>query len=156
MYINESTARDIREMGYEVPMPQKAGAGYYRIMDGTRSILRISAHINGLVAGLEPGNYAVSTLMSMFVFTPTEHRHPEKFLPGVPDPSSSIVDEDVKYEIISEEPSVYGVDKAVVHIKPAIEQIKKTGAVTPNGEPVYMVNSSPLFKVLGVVPEKGH
>lgn len=156
MSINESTIRDIRGMGYEVPVPQKAGAGYYRIMDGTGSILRISAHINGLVAGTEPGNYAVNTTMSMFVFTPPKHRHPEKFRLALPDPRSSVVEEDVAYETISDEPSVYEVDKAVVHIRPAVAQLKKTGAVTPNGEPVYLVNSSPLFKVFGAAPEKPH
>jgi len=151
----ESAIRDIRGMGYEVPVLQKAGAGYYRIMDGTGSVLRISAHINGLISGIEPGRYTVNTTMSMFVFTPAKSRHPEKFLPGLPDPRSSVVDEDVAHEAISNEPSTYAVGKAVVHVKPAIEQIKKTSAITPNGEPVYMVNSSPLFKVLGVLPEKG-
>lgn len=142
-------------MGYEVPVLQKAGAGYYGIMDGTGSILRISAHINGIVSKTEPGGYTVNTTMTMFVFTPEKFRHPEKFRPGRPDPSSSVVDEDVGHKTVSSDPSIYKVGKAIVHIEPAIEQIRKTGDVTPNGEPVYVVNSTPLFKVLAAMPKNG-
>lgn len=155
MSSNESAVREIRGMGYKIPTLQKAGEGYHRIGDGTGSILRLSAHINGLIAGPRPGDYIANTITNLFVFTPTKFRHPEKSLPSMPDPRSTVVDEDVAHETISNEPSVYVVDgNTTVSVMPVIGQIRKTSSHSPNGEPVYIVSSYPIFKVLGAVPAR--
>jgi len=81
---------------------------------------------------------------------------PEKFASSTPDPRSTVVDEDVAHEKIADEPSVYAVDdNTTMSVRPAVGQIKRTGAFAPNGEPVYIVSSSPIFKVLRARPVHG-
>lgn len=73
----------------------------------------------------------------------------------MPDPRSTVVDEDVAHETISNEPSVYAVDgDTKVSVMPVIGQIRKTSSHSPNGEPVYIVSSYPIFKVLGTPPAR--
>ncbi|MDD9814145.1 MAG: hypothetical protein OXU37_07790 [Thaumarchaeota archaeon] len=149
MSTSESTIRAIRGMGYEVPGLQREGECYYLIKDGTGSILRVSMHISGIIARDGPGGHAVNVVAGTSVFTPKKSRHPEKFRPVPPDPMSAVTREDVEYETAADEPGVYVAENGVsMSILPAIAQIRKTSAVTPNGEPVYIVNASPMLKVL--------
>jgi len=152
----EPAIQEAHVMGYRIPALQKAGDTYYRLKDETGSMLRMSVRINGLLAGPRPGDYVVNTATNMFVFTPEKFRRPEKFASATPDPRSTVVDEDVAHEKIADEPSVYAVeDNTTMSVRPAVGQIKRTGAFAPNGEPVYIVSSSPIFKVLRARPVHG-
>lgn len=137
-------------MAHRVPALQNAGEGHHRIGDGTGSILRLSAHISGLMAGSRPGHYIAITVTSLFVFTPTKFRRPGNALPTMPGPRSTVVDEDVAHEAVFNGPGVCAVDgSATVSVMPVIGQIRKSSSYSPNGEPVHIVSSCPIFKVLG-------
>jgi len=138
----------IHDMGYRIPVLQTEGGSYYRLKDETGSVLRVAIRLNGTLTGARQGNFSVNTNVDMTVFTPSRHRRPELFNPTPQDPQSLVVNEDVGYEAILDEPNVYVVDNALISTRPAIEQIKRTSLYTSNGEPLYLVNAMPLFKVL--------
>lgn len=145
----------IGDMGYRIPILQKEGGSYYRIRDETKSIIRISIRLNGTLPGAQQGDFSVNTTVDMTAFTPKEFRHPELFLSNPKDLESSIVNEDVGYDTMEDEPNVYSIENMLISTKPAIAQIKKTSLYSNSGEPMYLVNAIPLFKVLrdGASPE---
>lgn len=138
---------EITDMGYGVPELRREGGSYYRMADGTGSILRMVIRLHVLLPGERPGEFSVNANVEMFVFTPKESRRPDLFRPEPQDPQSLVVDEDVGHDILVDEPNVY-VGDATISVKPAIAQIKRTSLYTKNGEPLYLVNAMPMFKVI--------
>lgn len=146
---------EISDMGYGVPVIQREGGSYYRMVDGTGSILRMAIRLHVLLPGERPGDFSVNANIEMFVFTPQESRRPDLFRPDPQDPQSLVVDEDVRHDAIMDEPNVYSVKGTTISVKPAIAQIKRTSLYTKSGEPLYLVNALPMFKVVNNAPGVG-
>lgn len=135
-------------MGYRIPVLRTEGGSYYGINDDTGSVLRVAVRLNGAMSEEQHGNFSINASVDITVFTPKQRRRPDLFKPGPQNPQSSVVDEDVGYDAMLEEPNVYAVGDALISARPAIAQIKRTSLYTSNGEPMYLVNAVPLFKVL--------
>lgn len=56
------------------------------------------------------------------------------------------IDDDMSFEIISEEYDIYEANDKIISVKPMISQIIKTKAYNIEGEPIYVVNSNPIIK----------
>lgn len=141
-------APKILDMGYRIPVLRTEGSSYYGINDETRSVLRVAVRLNGAMSEAQHGNFSINASVDITVFTPRQCRRPDLFNPRPQDPQSSVIDEDVVYDTMLEEPNVYAIGDALISAKPAIAQIKRTSLYTSNGEPMYLVNAIPLFKVL--------
>ena len=58
-----------------------------------------------------------------------------------------IIDEDVEFEVLQENFSVYDLSNDfVLSIKTVLGQVKKTDGLTATGEPIYTVNVNPIIK----------
>lgn len=139
---------EIADMGYGVPELRREGGSYYRMADGTGSILRIAIRLHVLLPGERPGEFSVNANIEMSVFTPKGSRRPDLFRPEPQDPQSLVIDEDVGHDTLVDEPNVYSVGGATISVRPAIAQIKRTSLYTKGGEPLYLVNALPMFKVV--------
>ena len=57
------------------------------------------------------------------------------------------LEEDVEYEVLHENFSVYDLSNGLtLSVKTVVGQIKKTKFFTRDGEPVYVVNTNPIIK----------
>jgi len=144
---------ELGDMGYGVPVLQREGGSYYRISDGTGSVLRMAMRLHMMFPGERQGEFSVNAGVELFVFTPKEHRRPDLFRPGLQDPQSLVVDEDVGHDTIVDEPNVYSMQGATISVRPAIAQIKKTSLYAHGGEPLYLVNALPMLKVVKGAPD---
>ena len=93
--------------------------------------------------------YTISQSLQISAYVPRENRRPQDFKMGQQDNvASGTTDFDVDCEPLSEEFSVYDSSNGmVVSIKAVAGQINKTKFFTPDGEPAYAVDASPIMKV---------
>ena len=146
----DEISKRISEMGYVTCKPRRIEPSYYKINDGTRSILRVLIGINHLTPRAGSGrDFDVDSSNQISVFVPESARVPEDHVPHSPaDLLAGIVVRDVEYEVLREEFSVYSLSNGMtVSVKAAMGQIDKTRFVTPYGEPIYLVNPFPVTKI---------
>lgn len=146
----EEITEKINAMGYVTCRPVHIAPCYYKINDGTDAILRVLIGINHLAprAG-SARDFDVDSSLQIGVFVPAGNRVPENFVPySKADLASAIEVQDVEYEVLHEEFSVYSMSNGMtVSVKAAMGQIDKTRFVTQHGEPVYLVNPHPVSKI---------
>ena len=136
-------------MGYVTVEPEgMLKPSFYRLSDGT--VIRVLININHLTSHAgSPQKYGVNWSSAITCYVPKENRRPESYTHF--DPAgmrSNILDEDMQYETLTESFNNYStINGAIVGVKPAVAQVKKTGFCTQDGEPIYGVNVMPVFKV---------
>jgi len=95
----------------------------------------------------EPKNFKVNTANIVGVLTP-------KNMKDTPTPPASVnendfAQKDLKFKVIEEDWGEYKLkDGTVLKIKPAITEISRTKSFDGNGEPIYVVRSQVLLKVI--------
>jgi len=137
----------IVKMGYVLATPRVQHSSFYKLIDGT--IIKVVMLLNFLIPiPPKPDDYDVNTTNIVSSFVPSEKRRPELFAP-TPNPQfdKDIVDDDVEFEVIKENFSVYDLTNGlVVSIKPVLGQVRKTKYYSVQGEPIYLTNVSPIVK----------
>ena len=140
----------INAMGYVTCKPRQIVPSYYKINDGTGTILRVLITVNHLTprAGRE-GNFDVNSSIQVGAFVPANSRTQASFVPHTAaDTASTIAVRDVDYEVLREGFSVYSMSNGLtMSVKTAMGQIDKTKLVSPHGEPIYIVNPIPVTKI---------
>jgi len=143
----EEVLQNIRGTGYVTIIPRAVNPSYYRPNDGT--IVRALVSLNAAVP--EPNNtrgLSLNTANLVNAFVPKEKRRPEAFEPCGQVTERDIVDPGVEFEVLRENFSVYGLsNNMAISIKTVVGQIRKTKYHTKEGEPIYTVNTNPIYKV---------
>lgn len=144
--MNSDTDKTIRAMGYIKATAKKATPNYYKLDDG--SIIEIRYVINHLIPTGRNDEYSASVSSTMSIFVPESNRHPEKYeLIDHKDLRVDPIDEDMSFEVLSEDYDIYDAGDRIVSVKPALGQIIKTRAYNIEGEPVYVIGVNPLVKM---------
>ena len=83
------------------------------------------------------------------VHMPKENRTPERFQQFSPnDVQSNIIENDVNYEPLNEDFSVYDLsNETVISLKTVMGQISKSKFCTIDGEPIHAVTTYPILKI---------
>lgn len=148
--MGEGILDGIRKMGYvTASLVGQAHPSFYKLKDG--AILRVMDNVNHLVPDPKtPGNYSISSNNIVSTYVPKENRHPEKFKQIEPsDLKSGITDDDMEPQVLSEEFTMYALSSgSTLGIKSVVSQVRKTMFYNADGDPLYLVTSSPLTKVL--------
>lgn len=148
MIAEEEIIKDIKKMGYITCKARVVKPSYYKLDDGT--IISALITIDHLTPDPgSPDGIEVNSSTHINAFVPDKDRKPQEFQPYQPhELQSGITDNDVKYEVMSEEFSIYDLsDGKVMSIKTVVGQIIKTKFLTTAGEPVYTVNTNPIVKI---------
>lgn len=148
MTAEEEAVQSIRKMGYITCRPRAVRPSYYRLSDGTIiSALIMVDHLTPVLGS--PDEFEVSSSSHINAFVPDGDRKPREFRQYQPhELQSGITDSDVKYDVMSEDFSVYELsDGKVMSIRTVASHIRKTKFRTKAGEPVYMVDTTPVVKV---------
>ncbi len=148
MIPTEEILDNIRQMGYLTIKPIVISQSYYKLNDGT--ILQAHVNVDSIISDKgQPDGYSIRTSNFTIAYVPKEERKPQGFIPFNPaEIESSIIDEDVSYEPLSEGFSEYELSNGMVlSIRTVVGQIKKTKFYTEQGEPVYTVSISPVYKL---------
>lgn len=135
-------------MAYITATPRTLESSYYKLKDGT--IIKTLIHVNHVTGDPQsPQNFAMNSTNLIVAYVPKEKRVPAKFQPyGPSELSSHIIDDDMEQESLRENFSVYDLSNGMVlSIKTVAGQIKKTSLYTQDGEPVYVVNTTPIVKI---------
>ena len=145
----EAIIGNIEEMGYMAVEPKgKPKPSFYKVSDGT--VVRVLISINHIISRTKPPHgYGVNWRSSIACYVPKEKRRPElhtHFDPG--SIGSNISDYDMEYETLAERFNIYSINSGgTVSVKPSVAQVNKTRFYTNEGEPVYGVIFTPVFKV---------
>ena len=123
---------------------------FYKLKDGT--LIRVLMSIGHLIPDPKsPHGYDINALSTIASYVPRENRHPERYTPF--DPSSipsNILDEDMEPETLMEDFNAYSMSNGMtMSVKSVVAQVSKTMFYTPQGEPFYIVNATPVIKVTG-------
>lgn len=148
MIPEEEVLNNIKEMGYVALKPRAIYPSYYKLHDGT--IVQAFIHVNYLLADPNtPQGFRVNSTNLVTAFVPREKRKPASFQPFTQEElQNGVVEEDVEYEVMRENFSVYELSNGLVmSIKTVMGQIRKTKYFTIDGEPIYLVNVNPILKV---------
>jgi hypothetical protein len=144
----EEIYSNIKNMGYVLAKPRRIFPSFYKLTDGT--IIKIDIIMNHLVPDpRQPDGFNINSTNVVSSFVSRDKRKPEAFVPFSPaEPNTGIVDEDVEFDVLQENFSVYELSNGLVmSIKPVLAQVKKTKFYTEMGEPVYTMNFNPIIKV---------
>jgi hypothetical protein len=144
----EAIYATIKEMGYVLVKPRRMFPSLYRLADET--IIKIDVIINHLISDpQQPGGFSINNTNIISSFVPRYKRKPDAFVSIVPtDLNTGIIDEDVEFDVLQENFSVYELsNKFVMSVKPVLAQVKKTKFYSPLGEPIYTMNINPVMKV---------
>ena len=144
----EEIINNIKEMGYITVRAKTINPSFYKLKD--RTIIKIQININHLVEDSKsPQGFTINSTNTAASYVPKENRRPELYSPfDISDMQSSIIDEDMKPEVLQEDFSVYDLSNGMeLSIKAVVAQISKSKLYTTDGEPLYAINSSPIFKV---------
>lgn len=138
----------IKDMSYVTVTPRTLEPSYYKLKDGT--IIKALIHVNHLIADpRSTQGFAVNSINIVSCYVPKEKRTPAAFQPYNPaELQSGITDDDMEPEPLRENFSVYDLSNGMVlSVKTVAGQISKTKFFTPDGEPVYLVSTTPIVKV---------
>ena len=145
----EGIVGSIEKMGYvTVELKDKLKPSFYKLSDGT--VVRVLISINHLTSHAEsPHGHNINWSSTITCYVPKENRHPEKYTQFDPTSvQSNILDDDMQYETLIENFNNYSMNNGMtVGVKPAVAQVGKTRFYTEDGEPVYGINVTPVFKV---------
>jgi len=138
----------IHEMGYITLKPIEVNPSYYELTDGT--IIEAGIRIEAVVPDpTQPNGYNVRTSNYAVTYVPRNARTPERYRPltSAAELATGIVEEDVENRILKEEFSSYALSNGMtLSIKAVVAQIQKTRFFTEQGEPIYSVQISPVYK----------
>lgn len=138
----------IKDMGYVTITPRTIEPSFYKLKDGT--IIKALIHINHLVPDPKsPQGFAVNSSNIIISYVPKEKRNPVAFQPFNPtELQSGISDDDMEPEPLRENFSVYDLSNGMVlSVKTIVGQISKTKYCNQDGEPIYLVSTTPIVKV---------
>jgi len=138
----------IRDMGYITVKPLTLEPSYYKLKDGT--IIKAHIHINHLSPDpRSPQGFAVNSTNMMISYVPKEKRNPNAFQPySQTELQTGIIDDDMEPEPLRENFSVYELSNGMtLSVKTIAGQISKTKFFSQDGDPVYVVNTTPIIKV---------
>ncbi|MGI0057527.1 MAG: hypothetical protein ACREAK_09180 [Nitrosarchaeum sp.] len=147
MIPEEEILNNLKDMGYILAIPRALHPSYYKLSDGT--IIRALIHINYLLPDPKsPQGFAINSINSVSAFVPKEKRRPQAYVPyNLSELDSSIIEDDVEFEVLRENFSVYDLSNGLVlSVKTVVGQIKKSKFLTVDGEPVYSINTNPILK----------
>ncbi|MCJ8306699.1 MAG: hypothetical protein HRU07_06580 [Nitrosopumilus sp.] len=145
----EEIINNIKEMGYVTVEPKgEIKPSFYKLKD--RTVLKVLININHLVADpRSPQGFTVNSNNTSICYVAKEDRHPEMYRPfTASEIQSNIDDEDMEPETLREDFSVYSLSNGMtLSVKAVVAQVSKTKFFTADGEPLYMVNTTPVIKV---------
>lgn len=150
MIADEEIFQNIDDMGYVTCKPVSVKPSYYKLNDGTSSIVSALIRVNHLTRDSHsPDDFMVRSSNQINIFVPQENRMPSKFRQFQQhELQSGIIDDDVEYDVLSESFSVYELSNGfVLSVKTVVDQIRKTKFFTPLREPVYTVGTNPIVKI---------
>ena len=145
---NEEVDGWIKDMSYVTVTPRTLEPSYYKLKDGT--IIKALIHVNHLIADPKsPQGFAVNSINIVSCYVPKDKRNPAAFQPFDPtELRGGIIEDDMEPEPLRENFSVYDLsNEMVLSVKTVAGQISKTKFLTQDGEPVYLVNTTPVVKV---------
>jgi hypothetical protein len=145
---NEEVESWIKDMGYVTVTPRVIESSLYKLKDGT--IIKALIHINHLIQDpRSPQGFGINSSNIIISYTPKAKRNPTAFQPFNPaEIQTGVIDDDMEPEPLRENFSVYDLSNGMVlSVKTVAGQISKTKFYTPDGEPVYLVNTTPVVKV---------
>jgi len=145
---NEEVEGWIKDMGYITVTPRTIEPSFYKLKDGT--VIRALININHVIADPKsPQGFAINSGNAVVCYVPKEKRNPAAFQQYNPaEMQSGIIDDDMEPETLRENFSVYDLSNGMVlSVKTVVAQISKTKFYTQDGEPVYLVNTTPILKV---------
>lgn len=138
----------IKDMGYITITPRTIEPSFYKLKDGT--IIKALIHVNHLVPDpRSPQGFGVNSTNIVICYVPKEKRNPMAFQPYSPaELQSGIIDDDMEPEPLRENFSVYDLSNGMVlSVKTIAGQISKTKFYSQEGDPIYLVNTTPIVKV---------
>ena len=140
---------EIKKMGYVIAIPRGTPIpSFYKLADGT--ILSAMIVVNhALQNPSKPDILSINNGISLKTFVPSSKRDlNKKRLAAQTGSIASIVDEDVQYETLHERFNEYNLSNgAVLGVKTIIGQVQKTALCNNQGEPIYNVDTQPMFKI---------
>ena len=148
MIPEEEILSNIKEMGYITATPRVIYPSYYKLNDGT--ILKALVNVNYVLPDVhQPDGFSANTSNVISPYVPKEKRKPEAYRPyDHSELENSISDEDVEFEVLRENFSMYDLSNSLVlSLKTILAQVKKTSLIGIGGEPIYIVNMSPVIKI---------
>lgn len=138
----------IKDMSYVIVTPRTLEHSYYKLKDGT--IIKALIHVNHLIADPKsPQGFAVNSTNLVSCYVPKDKRNPAAFQPyTTAELQGGIIDDDMEPEPLRENFSVYDLSNGMVlSVKTVAGQISKTKFLTQDGEPIYLVSTTPIVKV---------
>lgn len=143
----EQVNDEIKKMGYTPFVARMERPNFYRLEDG--SILRVYAILNNLI--LDPNNpngAKINAQNVVAIFVPSKLRGtPAIQQYTLADYQANMESPDMVFETLIENFNVYDVDdKWVMSIKTTVSQVSKTRLFNAMGEPIYLVNTTPIPK----------
>jgi len=145
---NEEVEGWIKDMGYITVTPRTIEPSFYKIKDGT--IIRALININHVIADPKsPQGFTVNSTNAVMCYVPKEKRNPAAFQQyDQAELQSGVIDDDMEPETLRENFSVYDLSNGMVlSVKTVVAQISKSKFYTKDGEPIYLVNTTPVLKV---------
>lgn len=138
----------IKDMDYITITPRTIDPSYYKLTDGT--IIKAHTQVQHVTADPKnPKGFSLNSNSITVAYIPKEKRKPDFFHPyDNSEIQKSISEEDMEVVTLRENYNVYDLSNGMVlSLKTVVGQVNKTSLVTPEGEPVYMVNTTPLIKI---------
>lgn len=145
---NEEVEGWIKDMGYVTVKPRVIEPSFYKLKDGT--IIKALIHINHLIQDpRSPQGFGVNSSNIIISYVPKDKRNPMAFQPVNPaEFQSNVIDDDMEPEPLRENFSVYDLSNGMVlSVKTVVGQIGKTKLYNQDGEPIYLVNTTPIIKI---------
>jgi len=145
---NEEVDGWIKDMSYITVKPRTIEPSFYKLKDGT--VIKALINVNHLIPDSKSAQgFAVNSSNIIVCYVPKEKRNPAAFQQYNPaEIKEGIIDEDMEPEPLRENFSVYDLSNGLVmSVKTVAGQISKTKFFTQDGEPVYLVNITPIVKI---------
>jgi hypothetical protein len=121
---------------------------YYRLKGET--IIKASININHLISDPNsPDGYSVNSSNTIMAYVPKEKRNPALAQPyNISELKGSIIDEDMEPVTLKEDFSTYELSNGLLmSVKAVAGQISKTRYYDQGGEPVFIINITPIVKI---------
>lgn len=123
---------------------------YYRIKSDGTIIRCLTRLIAMTLSDNQKNNSTAISINEVSAFVKSDNKRPQLYDPKNTKPLSSedIEDEDVEYDVLRENFSIYQMDNGqTIKIKTAVGQIVKFNRYTVTGEPIYTVTPTPIVRI---------
>ncbi len=116
MIAEEEIIQNIKDMGYITCKPRVIRPSYYKLNDGTGTIICALITMDHLTPDPQsPDGFTVNSTTQINAFVPKENRKPRNFQQYQSNElQSGIIDDDVDYEVLNENFSVYDLSNELV------------------------------------------